>query len=152
VNTQEIVTALDAEIARLQEARKLIAQVTSVEDGRRPTKARPAVQLTMRRVLSPEARKKIAAAQRRRWAKQKSAKKAAPLKKAAKTVQGRKAISTKKAPAKAAKTAKKTVHVKKIPSKTRSERKPRTAKKAVAANTLSSRAEVVAVNKPESLA
>jgi hypothetical protein len=56
VNTNEIITALDTEIARLQEARMILA-------------GGPAA--TKRRILSPEARAKIAAAQRKRWAKAK---------------------------------------------------------------------------------
>jgi hypothetical protein len=96
-----------------------------------------------RRVLSPEPSRRIVAAQRRRWAKHKSAKKPGPLKKAAKSVRGRKTS------AKAANSANKTVQVTKVPAKTRSERKPRTPKEAAARHALSSHAEVVAANKPE---
>jgi hypothetical protein len=145
VNTQRILAALDAEIARLQEARNLIADFTSVESGRGRRVARLAVHPAKRRVLSSAAREKIAAAQRRRWAKQKTAKKAAPGEKPAKTVRRQKTASTRKASAK----AKKTVQVTKLPARTRPERKPRAAKNATAGNALSSRAEVVAVNKPE---
>jgi hypothetical protein len=66
MNIPEIVVALDAEIARLQQARTLIDGWGSSGGPRlRPVK----------RALSPQARKKIAEAQRKRWAKQRSIKK-----------------------------------------------------------------------------
>ena len=60
VNWPNFIAALDAEISRLHAARKLLA-------GGTPTPKRKP------RVLSPEARAKIAAAQRKRWAQQKKA-------------------------------------------------------------------------------
>jgi hypothetical protein len=70
VKTEWIVAALDAEIARLQLARTLIAQSTtvaafgysgvSISNDLKPKK----------RNLSPAGRERIAAAQRKRWAKQ----------------------------------------------------------------------------------
>lgn len=64
METTEIVREIDAEIARLREVRALLSGTASARRvGRRPGK----------RVLSPEARARIAAAQRKRWAKQKSA-------------------------------------------------------------------------------
>jgi hypothetical protein len=65
----DIIQELDAEIARLQQVRALLsnarisgaANLNSLRDGRR------------KRVLSAEAREKIAAAQRKRWAAQKRA-------------------------------------------------------------------------------
>jgi hypothetical protein len=75
VNTQEILTALDAEIARLQHARSLIAASGKPKQrGRPPESAPSAISAPKKRKLSPEARKKIAAAQKKRWAKQKAAK------------------------------------------------------------------------------
>jgi hypothetical protein len=75
VNTQEILTALDAEIARLQHARSLITASAEPKRRGRPAKSAPsAVPAANRRRLSPEARKKIAAAQKKRWAKQRAAK------------------------------------------------------------------------------
>lgn len=76
MNTQDIISAIDAEIARLQSARYLLAGTATKRRGR-PRKAEsvasaPAMK---RRTLSPAARKKIAEAQRKRWAKQKAAKK-----------------------------------------------------------------------------
>ena len=70
MNTESIVAALDAEIARLQLARTLIAQSTtaaafgysgvSISYDLKPKK----------RNLLPAAREQIAAAQRKRWAEQ----------------------------------------------------------------------------------
>lgn len=68
-------TAVDAEIERLEHARSVSA--ASGEPKRRgyPEKSAPsAVPAPKKRKLSPEARKKIAAAQKKRWAKQKTAK------------------------------------------------------------------------------
>ena len=75
VNTQEIITALDAEIARLQHARSLLAASDKPTRRGRPAKSAPlAFSVPKKRKLSPEARRKIAAAQKKRWAKQKAAK------------------------------------------------------------------------------
>jgi hypothetical protein len=147
VTTQEIIAALDAEIARLQRARSLISQLTPVENDPRAANRISPTQPAKRRVLSPEASRRIVAAQRRRWAKHKSAKKPGPLKKAAKSVQGRKVSA--KAANNTKKSANKAVQVTKVPAKTRSERKPRTPKEGAARHALSSHAEVVAANKPE---
>jgi hypothetical protein len=74
MNTSFIVAALDEEIARLQNARSLVAGSASPKRRGRPPRSKPAVAAApKRRTLSPEARKKIADAQRRRWAKQKKA-------------------------------------------------------------------------------
>ena len=59
-----ILSAIDAEIARLQQVRALLSS-----DGTTP----PAASVRKRRKLSAAARKKIADAQRKRWAKQKAA-------------------------------------------------------------------------------
>jgi hypothetical protein len=68
VGTQEIIAAIDTEILRLQQVRNLISGLGGRKRRGRPTagNARKA-----RRTLSAEAREKIAAAQRKRWAKQK---------------------------------------------------------------------------------
>jgi hypothetical protein len=68
VSTQEIIAAIDAEILRLQQVRNLISDLGGTKHRGRPPagSARKA-----KRTLSAEARKKIAAAQRKRWAKQK---------------------------------------------------------------------------------
>lgn len=68
-----ILEELDAEIARLQEVKKLLSHpsrpATNGLSSTRSTKTRP-----KKRTLSAEARKKIADAQRKRWAAQKAKK------------------------------------------------------------------------------
>jgi hypothetical protein len=73
MNTNDILIQIDAEISRLQQARALL-------DGTGPTERRqpghPAGssvpgKIKAKRILSTEAREKIAAAQRARWAKAK---------------------------------------------------------------------------------
>jgi hypothetical protein len=72
----DILNAIDAEIARLSQARAILA-----ESGR-PAGRKTAIRTSTptakpRRKLSPKARRAIAEAQRKRWAKVKSQKKAA---------------------------------------------------------------------------
>jgi hypothetical protein len=75
VNTQAIITALDTEIARLQHVRSVIASSGEAKRPGRSAKSAPStVPAPKKRKLSPEARKKIAAAQKKRWAKQKATK------------------------------------------------------------------------------
>ena len=68
-----ILAQIDAEIARLTQARSLLANLGSTS-ATAPRTARTAAKATKRkkRVLSPEARKRIADAQRKRWAAQKA--------------------------------------------------------------------------------
>ena len=66
---EELVAAVDEEISRLEKVRALLAstggsRISAASFGNRPRK---------KRVLSADARARIAAAQRRRWAKQKAA-------------------------------------------------------------------------------
>jgi hypothetical protein len=65
-----ILAEIDREIARLTEARSLLASLGSAlpegSKGKAATKA--AKKTTKRRPLSPQARKRIADAQRKRWA------------------------------------------------------------------------------------
>lgn len=68
METSAIITAIDEEIAQLRQVRDLLA------GGVDSRSIRPTVK---RRVLSPEARKRIVDAQRRRWAAQKKADKKA---------------------------------------------------------------------------
>jgi len=77
MTTHEILTAIDEEISRLQQVRQLL----SGDGSRRPSQpkafafgANTAVR--KRKPMSKAARAKIAAAQRRRWAKEKAARKA----------------------------------------------------------------------------
>ena len=85
MDTQEIIAQLDTEIARLQQAKSLLSGTTTTKPiihkklGR-STKASVATSapVAAKRILSPEARARIAAAQKARWAKaKKAAKKAA---------------------------------------------------------------------------
>jgi hypothetical protein len=70
VNTEWIIAALDAEIARLQLARTLIAQSTTAAFGYSGVSISNEMK-PKKRNLSPAARERIAAAQRKRWAEQK---------------------------------------------------------------------------------
>ena len=70
-----ILAQIDAEIARLKEARSVLANlgtvtvaVAELKTSKAPVKAKR----RKKRVLSPEARKRIADAQRKRWAAQKA--------------------------------------------------------------------------------
>jgi hypothetical protein len=70
VNTEWIVVALDTEIARLQLARTLIAQSATVVALRYSGVSISNDLKPKKRNLSPAARERIAAAQRKRWAEQ----------------------------------------------------------------------------------
>ena len=70
MNANELVTAIDSEIATLQQVRALLT-------GQGGTGSHRADSPRKRRSLSADARARIAAAQRRRWAKQKRTAKAA---------------------------------------------------------------------------
>ena len=73
-----ILESLDAEIGRLRSARALLTDLDSPVPAVRPRRGRPKGATTAKphtpnkRTLSPEARERIAAAQRERWAKRKS--------------------------------------------------------------------------------
>jgi hypothetical protein len=69
VNTQELLAAIDQEIARLQSARNILAG--SGEAKRRGGPPGAGKKPAKKRVLSDAARQKIAEAQRKRWAAQK---------------------------------------------------------------------------------
>jgi len=71
----EILVEIDNEIARLTEARGLLTGGTVVKRGPGRPKAATGVakQAKKKRNLSPEGRKRIAEAVRRRWAAQKKA-------------------------------------------------------------------------------
>jgi hypothetical protein len=89
MNTKDIVLTIDAEISKLQQARALLTDTSSVSHAKRKP-GRPAATAASgkatsfnpaefdakprkRRVLSAEARARIAAAQKARWAKFKKA-------------------------------------------------------------------------------
>jgi hypothetical protein len=72
-----ILAEIDSEIARLTEARRLLAAAGTTKSKRTSSTrgAKTAVKKgPKRRTLSADARKRIAEAQRRRWAAQKKAK------------------------------------------------------------------------------
>ncbi len=67
-----IIAEIDAEIARLQQARELLTGVAAPKKRGRPSKktvsADPVVASRERKPMSAEARKRIGEAQRKRWA------------------------------------------------------------------------------------
>jgi len=68
MSREQILAAIDEEISKLQQVRKLLQTSGGNKLASRVSKAgKPRA----RRTLSPEARQRIAAAQKRRWAKQK---------------------------------------------------------------------------------
>jgi hypothetical protein len=67
MSLDSILSTIDAELSRLQQARTLIAGSNA-----NPASA-PSARKTRKRVMSEEARKRIGDAQRKRWAKQKRA-------------------------------------------------------------------------------
>jgi hypothetical protein len=69
VNTQELLAAIDQDIARLQNARNILAG--SGETKRRGLSPSTGKKQSKKRVLSAAARQKIAEAQKKRWAAQK---------------------------------------------------------------------------------
>jgi len=66
VQVSQILTELDNEIARLQQARNLLSGGSNHHVGRAASKA-PAQAGSKKRRLSPEGRRKIAEAMKRRW-------------------------------------------------------------------------------------
>jgi hypothetical protein len=78
MTTEEILLHIDAEIERLTEARDLVAGTVRTKisrSGRKAGLAAPKPRaIRSKRVISPEGRARIAAAQKLRWAKQKRVK------------------------------------------------------------------------------
>jgi len=66
VNTHSLIAELDKQIAQLREARDLLAATVSIRRRGRPAKKQTS--RGTKRTLSAEARAKMAAAQKRRWA------------------------------------------------------------------------------------
>jgi hypothetical protein len=101
---QSIISALDTEIEKLEQARRLVS--LNVDAASKRTAGRKRVgRKPKKRVMSAEARKRIGDAQRKRWAKARKANKTAPakVKKAARKVapaKVKKAVSAKAATAK----------------------------------------------------
>jgi len=78
MNTNEILSQIDTEIARLQQVKSLLSGTTTTKAKRGPKKAHiaPTPITTRKRTISAEGRLRIAAAQKARWAKAKKEKKA----------------------------------------------------------------------------
>lgn len=74
---EQIIAAIDDEIGRLQQVRKLLQSTGSVT----LTGSTSGKTSSPKRILSAEARQRIAAAQKRRWAKQRKEAAAASPKK-----------------------------------------------------------------------
>jgi hypothetical protein len=95
VNIEEIISQIDEEISKLQQAKAVLDNVAMVDSGRknkvgRPKKSSIAARILSvqpaKRTLSDEAKERIAAAQRKRWAKSRRVAKATkPVKRVKKT-------------------------------------------------------------------
>lgn len=68
---ETILSQIDAEIARLQQAKALLAGISAAKASTH----KPAAQPKKKRTMSAAAKKRIAAAQRKRWAAVRAAKK-----------------------------------------------------------------------------
>lgn len=82
MSIEAIIQAIDLELSRLQSVKILLSETTTAKRKvGRPRKAvtsiAPVASESTRRTVSPEARKRMADAQRLRWKKQKAAAKAA---------------------------------------------------------------------------
>jgi hypothetical protein len=76
VGVSEILTQIDREIAQLQQARALLGGTTTKPAPKKATIApatKKSTTMKKKRNLSPEGRKRIAEAVKRRWAEQKKA-------------------------------------------------------------------------------
>jgi hypothetical protein len=73
MSNDPIIAAIDEELAKLREVRRLLAQSGKIDTKK--LLASTAAKKSSKRTLSPEARAKIAAAQKKRWAAIKRAKK-----------------------------------------------------------------------------
>jgi hypothetical protein len=137
MDREEILSAIDSEIERLQQARAAITSLSAPQSmgGSSSSFSVPA-SAPKKRTISAAGRKRIAETQRRRWAAQKSSAQKAPAKR----------IATRKQQ-KATKEPTKEVAVTRIPIKKQRQRKPRGPKNAIAGNALSHQSGVVAVPK-----
>jgi hypothetical protein len=92
VDSQSIISVIDAEISTLQQVRDLLATGAGLADVRRTGRAKKgAAKKAMKRTMSPEARQRIADAQRKRWATAKKVNTVAPPK-ATETAGSKKAV------------------------------------------------------------
>lgn len=72
MNTHEFITILDTEIARLQQVRVLLTSSSISKRRGRPPASAASLKPVKRRTISAAGRKRIAEAQRKRWAAQKA--------------------------------------------------------------------------------
>jgi hypothetical protein len=108
MDTESIIQEIDSEISRLEQARAILSGITVKRSPGRPKQTQAVLKTVAasptKRVLSAEARARIAAAQKLRWAKSKRAAKKAvkkAVKKAAvKSVPAKKVAAKKAAPIK----------------------------------------------------
>jgi hypothetical protein len=77
MNTNEILSAIDAEISKLQQARSILGSYSeplSIKRGPgRPKKTAVLAKIVAKRTMSAEGKARIAAAQKKRWAAAKKA-------------------------------------------------------------------------------
>jgi hypothetical protein len=96
MDTASIIQEIDAEISRLEQAKAILSGTVVKRSPGRPQQTQSVIKTVAagptKRVMSAEGRAKVAAAQKRRWAKSRRAAKKAAVK----------AVSAKKAPAKKA--------------------------------------------------
>ena len=77
MDVTSILASIDSEIARLQSARVAVSAISSTSNPKKRGPGRPKKTLqevNKKRVLSDEARARIAAAQKKRWAASRKAK------------------------------------------------------------------------------
>ena len=67
MEVNRIIAEIDAQISKLQQARELLAGTTT-KTGRGPGRPKGKATTSRKRRLSPEGRKRIAEAMKRRWA------------------------------------------------------------------------------------
>ena len=70
MSLNDVLSAIDSQISRLQQARALLTDSGTGRRGKKSASTRP---VKGKRVVSPESRKRMADAQRKRWAAQKKA-------------------------------------------------------------------------------
>lgn len=74
MDTTEILAQIDSEISRLQQAKSLLSGTTTTtrkKRGRNKVRIAVVPVIAKKRTMSPEGRARIAAAQKKRWAKAK---------------------------------------------------------------------------------
>jgi hypothetical protein len=98
LNTESIIEAIDTEISRLEQAKAILTGTVTKRSPGRPKRTQPVSKTVAakptKRVMSAEARARIAEAQKLRWAKAKRSDRKAAKKAVVK------AVSAKKTPAK----------------------------------------------------